>query len=180
MIRKTILLASDNSPESYRLAETVTELAVVHRTRVVLLHVLEEACRIAPLASLGGGLVLPELSHEARWRTAADQKEKARKDLIRLARRIPGGCAVGIRVESGAPARVICAVAEEEGADLILIASHGRGLVRRLLMSSTAQDVVNHALCDVFVLRPAVEGVPQFVSAGQDDPGSFTAVPQSA
>ena len=44
-------------------------------------------------------------------------------------------------------------VADEWCADLILIGSHGRGAIGRLLVGSTAQAVLRHAHCSVEVVR---------------------------
>ncbi len=58
----------------------------------------------------------------------------------------------GIKVEHGHPSRVIVSTANEQDADLIVIASHLPGLSDYLL-GSTASAVVRHARCPVLVLR---------------------------
>ncbi len=54
----------------------------------------------------------------------------------------------------GKPAKEILALAEELGADLILIGTHGRTGLPRLVMGSTAEHVVREAGCPVLVVRP--------------------------
>jgi nucleotide-binding universal stress UspA family protein len=50
--------------------------------------------------------------------------------------------------------REIALLAEEEGADLIVMGSRGRGRIRRALMGSVSDSVVRHAHCPVMVVRP--------------------------
>jgi nucleotide-binding universal stress UspA family protein len=48
-------------------------------------------------------------------------------------------------------------VARERGVDLIVIASHGRTGLGRILFGSTAESVVRHAHCPVLVVKPPAE-----------------------
>lgn len=53
----------------------------------------------------------------------------------------------------GDPARVILEEAKEWGADLIVVGSRGLGAAGRLLLGSVSTSVVQHAPCDVLVVR---------------------------
>ena len=53
----------------------------------------------------------------------------------------------------GDPGREITAFAEREGADLIVIPSHGYGFMKHILLGSVAERVVRLAHCPVLVLR---------------------------
>jgi len=57
------------------------------------------------------------------------------------------------RLASGVPFDQITRTAEELGADLIIIATHGRTGLKRALLGSTAENVVRHATCPVLVVR---------------------------
>ena len=57
-------------------------------------------------------------------------------------------------VEVGPPARVIVEEAEEWGADLIVVGSHGYGFWQRAFLGSVSNAVVHHAPCSVLVVRP--------------------------
>jgi universal stress protein A len=52
----------------------------------------------------------------------------------------------------GSPKQEIIRVAEDLGADLIIVGTHGRHGLDKLL-GSTAASVVNHAQCDVLAVR---------------------------
>ena len=55
----------------------------------------------------------------------------------------------------GAPRPVILDEAEDWGADLIVLGSHGYGALKRFLLGSVSQAVVSHAKCSVEVVRCA-------------------------
>jgi nucleotide-binding universal stress UspA family protein len=60
---------------------------------------------------------------------------------------------VKVHAVVGDPGREIAALAEREGADLIVIPSHGYGFVKHLLLGSVSERVVRLAHCSVLVLR---------------------------
>src|SRR5437868_14772089 len=132
-----------------RLAETilavVERLAAVYRATVVLLHVIE---RGAPATVHG----------ERHLRTAVE----AQTYLEGLAARLSAG---GIAVEThahdvpeGDVARSIVAHAEEGGADLIALCTHGGGGLRDLLVGSIAQQVLRRGTAPVLLTRPNPSG----------------------
>ncbi|MCT4558212.1 MAG: universal stress protein [Pelagimonas sp.] len=83
----------------------------------------------------------------------ADFSREARNalqaELDSLAQSVPNGQGVLVEGHSG---RTILDWAEENGSDLIVIASHQPGM-QDLLLGSTATQVVRHARCAVHVLR---------------------------
>lgn len=63
------------------------------------------------------------------------------------------GVEIATEMERGEPARTIVDYAEEEGSDCIVIGSHGRTGVTRVLLGSVAEKVMRHAPCPVTVVR---------------------------
>jgi nucleotide-binding universal stress UspA family protein len=57
----------------------------------------------------------------------------------------------------GAAASEIVRLAKEREVDLIVISSHGRTGLGRMLFGSTAESVTRHAHCPVLVVKPPVE-----------------------
>lgn len=59
-----------------------------------------------------------------------------------------------IRTEGGGkPGEVICRVAEEEGAEMIVMGTRGLGRFHRTLVGSVSDYVVHHAPCPVLIYR---------------------------
>ena len=90
----------------------------------------------------------------------ADQLEtSAERELPRIAE--CEECA-GLEIEEvivhGEAAAEIVRVAKEKNADLIVLSSHGRTGIGRILFGSTAEAVVRHASCPVLVVKPAKAG----------------------
>lgn len=88
-------------------------------------------------AELPDGLVT-EVAHKAR---------ESLVDMLNAA-----GLTADVEIRSGRPHHAIVSLADELGADLIMIASHTPG-PRGYLLGSTAASVVRHAKCSVLVLR---------------------------
>jgi len=81
-----------------------------------------------------------------------DTREAAEKRLKDLADEhgITGTC----EAEVGGPAfDGICKIARKTGADLIVTPTHGRSGLKHLLLGSTAERLIQHAPCPVFVTR---------------------------
>jgi len=60
-------------------------------------------------------------------------------------------------IAHGDPAAEIVRVAEERDVDLIVISSHGRTGLGRIIFGSTAEAVVRRARCPVLVVKPPLE-----------------------
>jgi nucleotide-binding universal stress UspA family protein len=61
------------------------------------------------------------------------------------------------RLTMGDPAGEIVRIAAEEGVDMIVLGTHGRSGISRMLMGSVAEGVVRRAPCPVLVYRAAAE-----------------------
>ena len=114
--------------------------------------------RAVPPFMATGTPYLPHVIREAHEQEKV--KEGAREYLEKMAERLrEKGAQVETRVEtSGQPANAILRVAEEDGADLIAMSTHGRGGVARLLLGSVADKVVRGAKVPVLLYRESEEG----------------------
>ncbi len=77
----------------------------------------------------------------------------AKKELDELSRQVPPNLMDGVYTHLGSPWDGICRAAIEHDADLIVVGSHGYGMLDRVL-GTTAGKVVNHADRSVLVVRP--------------------------
>ena len=136
--RETVVVPIDFSDESFAAISTAAELAA-DPSHLDLVHVLP---RLEPADP---GVIWHTIDDESRSRHAA----QALRD--ELARR---GCPAGrIVIRFGDPGHEIAAYAEEVSAGLIVVSSHGRSGLERLLIGSVAERVVRLAHCPVLVLR---------------------------
>ena len=80
-----------------------------------------------------------------------EHAEIARRSAERL-----GGCGreVSWSVGAGDPARVLVEEAEAKGIDLIVLGTHGRTGLDRLMLGSVARNVLTHAHCSVLIVPP--------------------------
>lgn len=106
-------------------------------------------------ASLTLGTIIPnwDAAREAQW-SPLGLPRMIRDAELRL-RRIAAGCELdqyGVSVGNGAIGPGILDLAEQSGADLIVLASHRPGL-KDYLIGANALHVVRHAKCSVFVVR---------------------------
>ncbi len=74
------------------------------------------------------------------------------EDTLRALKERAGGVPANIEICQGSPAREILGVAEEEQADLIIIASHVPDL-SNYFIGATADRIVRHATCSVLIDR---------------------------
>ncbi|MGP0063750.1 MAG: universal stress protein [Isosphaeraceae bacterium] len=131
---RTMLFAADfseNSKEAFRIA---CSLAVENKTRMFVLHVDEP------------GLVAEEPA----------TKESGHEALMRQLREVYAPnhpVDVEYRTNKGDAAEEILRMAEKIGADLIVMGTHGRRGLRRLLAGSVATTVLRGAHCAVLALR---------------------------
>jgi len=61
---------------------------------------------------------------------------------------------MNITILSGEPVKQIVQFAEDSAAGLVVIPSHGRGMLTEMLLGSTTYSVVRRASCPVLVLKP--------------------------
>jgi nucleotide-binding universal stress UspA family protein len=135
-----ILYPTDFSTLGQTALEAATSLARDQGATLVIAHVEE------PSAAYGGGELyygLTEPSREEIWRM--------------LQAVVPTDPAVEYahRLLIGSPAEAIVHLAEKEGANLIVMPTHGRTGLSRLLMGSVAEEVVRKAKCPVLTVKPA-------------------------
>ena len=74
-----------------------------------------------------------------------------------------------VHARIGDPTKEILGLAHEIGADLIVVGTHGRRGIQRMLMGSVAEKIVRYASCPVLVMRPT-EGAPAINAEFQPEP----------
>ena len=138
---KRVLVALDGSTACEAVLRFLMEIAGPLDMTVMLLHVLEP---ITPQAA-EGTVVLDDV--EAR-------RHEAEEYLAPISAALRSqGVNTAWAIRRGRPADEILAAAQEGGADLIAMATHGRTGVGRLLFGSVAEAVLRRATVPVFMIR---------------------------
>ena len=140
-----ILLAFDGSSPSQ---EAVDEIARRPWPRATSIRIISVVIPYVPgAAEFVPGATTP-LS------VAEDHEREARETAARAADRLAGlGAPVEIVARQGDPATTIVEEAREWNADLIVVGSHGRTGLAKLLVGSVASHVVTHSPCTVVVVK---------------------------
>ena len=150
----TIVAAVDFSDISGEVLETARNMARLYHARLHVIHAVGDPFR-SMLAVESTGLDLPAVVRQ--W------TEAAQKQLAILAEAHPIEPALlTTAVLSGPPAQAIVKYAEEQQADLIVIGSHGRGAVSRLLLGSVAERVLHLAGRPVLVVSHRARQLTSF------------------
>lgn len=143
----TIVFATDFSEHADAALPNALALAATYDAELLLVHVVSEP-EFEP--------AIPEWSRpRVPSRYAAAHLERAQQRLDDLASEArESGVTVSARVHKGVDAaRTIVHAAEEEGAELIVVATHGHTGIAHLLLGSTAERVVRYADCAVWTQR---------------------------
>ncbi|MCI0465160.1 MAG: universal stress protein [Gemmataceae bacterium] len=143
----TILHPTDLSPMAEEAFQLACSLARDHSTRVIVLHVAAP-----PAIGTFAEAVLPPDPDIIR----AEFEEQLRQTLVP-----PLGIRVEYRIEFGDPTPVIVQVVAETNSDLIVMGTHGRTGLGRLLLGSVAEQVVRQAPCPVVTVKVPAAGIAE-------------------
>jgi nucleotide-binding universal stress UspA family protein len=135
--RRRILLCYDGSAEAHRALERVGEIASVVTSRVTVVSVAEPIYANPPYT----GYADPG-EEQAHRRLLEEAAEDLRGQGVETTTLEP----------IGDPAAAILDTARD-GADLVVVGSRHRGLIKRLLFRSVSAEIVVEAPCDVLVVR---------------------------
>ena len=146
---KKILVTTDFSEAGDHAIAHAFRMAADHEAEVLLCHVIETLVAPNPLYAYYYPSEL--LSPEIRTRAESD----ARDALLERVPKSPPLSDVphSTVVVHGMPADDIIRAAEEHGADLIVIATHGHTGLKHLFMGSVAERVIRHVHSAVLVVR---------------------------
>jgi len=138
-----ILVPVDFSKGAPAAVAAALEFAVKNSTKITLLHVL-------PV--LYPGHLQPIFAYERQQKALEVESEKK---LLELAGTIASQINVETAMKGGAPWKTIVDFAGTHRVDLIVMPTHGRSGLDHVLLGSVAERVVQHAPCNVLIVRSA-------------------------
>jgi len=142
-----ILVPVDLSEGSQTVVDYAVQLARTFNASVEVMHAWEPPQYVAPDLLVAA----PGWNPQSLERTALEAARRELDLLTQKAEQPPKPFTT--RLEVGEPASTVLQVAEREGFDLIVMGTHGRRGLPRLLLGSVAQKVVARAHCPVLTLH---------------------------
>jgi nucleotide-binding universal stress UspA family protein len=149
---RRVLLGTDLSRTSELATDRAFDLAQRHGADLLVVSVIDPD-ELGRHAGRSGG----------RWDEVRDRRQAAAQELVGRGRAM--GIRVSFLVWTGDPGESIVSAAEAESADLVVVGTHGRGTIGRLLLGSVSDHVVRNAPCPVLVVRPASGGTDRSAAA---------------
>lgn len=147
---RSILLPTDFSECGNYALPFAASLARKFGAAMICVHVIEPMVPSVGYSGMTEPLPITDITDQL--------EDSAESELPKIAEREE--CA-GLEVEElivhGEAAAEIVRVAKERNVDLIVVSSHGRTGLGRILFGSTAEAVVRHASCPVLVVKASQE-----------------------
>ncbi len=148
-VRRILLPTDFSGCGNYALPYAAAIARAVNAT-VICVNVVEPIVPAVGYTGMAEAMPIAEMSEQLE-----DSAEREMPDVMRCED------LRGVKVEEvighGDAAAEIVRVAEEHEVDLIVISSHGRTGLGRIIFGSTAEAVVRHARCPVLVVKPPPE-----------------------
>jgi nucleotide-binding universal stress UspA family protein len=143
-----ILVATDGSKLSKKASATAIELAALCGAALIAVKIVDRY----PKSYFEGGISLSESDVQKIEQNWVDSAQ-ADVDAVKKAALAKGVTCKALVVKSNLVSEAILATAKKQGCDLIVMASHGRKGLQRLLLGSEAQHVLTNASTPVLILK---------------------------
>lgn len=143
-----ILVATDGSPLSKKAIRSAIDLAAAIGAELVALNVVPRY----PVTYFEGGVTISDedvANIEKQW----SDKGQTVVDAVQRAAELAGVKAKAVIARSDLVAESILSAAKKHKCDLVVMASHGRRGLKRVLLGSETQHVLTHGSIPVLVLR---------------------------
>jgi len=141
---KEIIVPTDFSEHSLRALDYAVEIAERFSSDLRIVYVIEPLIQAADVAWASVDFERLNQAH----RDSADRQLRALLD-----ERIPKSVPAEYKILTGKPFIEIVRLAKADNADLIVMATHGRGAISQILMGSTTEKVVRRAPCPVLTVK---------------------------
>jgi nucleotide-binding universal stress UspA family protein len=141
-VEMKILVAHDGSAHADKALQEASRMALLMAAEVTVITVAPDLCLSDEVSDSECKLITESLYSEAEG-----SMKKVTADLATK------GVKAAVVIKDGHPAEMILDTANEIGADLIVVGSHGRHGAKRFFMGSVSAKIVEHAPCNVLVIK---------------------------
>ena len=145
---KKILVATDGSPLSKKAVRSAIDLAATVGAELVALYVVPRY----PVSYFEGGVTISS-QDVARIEKQWSDKGQAVVDAVSAVAQAEGIKSRAVVSRSDLVAESILSAVKKYKCDLVVMASHGRRGLKRILLGSETQHVLTHSSVPVLVLR---------------------------
>jgi nucleotide-binding universal stress UspA family protein len=154
---KKILYATDLTKNSSYAFYFAADMARKHDAAVVILHCIGT---IPPSVYMEAGFtdaerVLTKVKEQEKEQDVAEIKKRLEEFCQKVEAQVGPPCATlvsGIIVRAGYPVEEILNTADGEGCDVIVLGTHGKGLLRQAFLGSVARSVLERTRKPVFIV----------------------------
>ncbi|MFO7617504.1 MAG: universal stress protein [Bacteroidales bacterium] len=149
---ETILIAVDYDPSAQKVAETGYHLAQAMNARVVILHAITDTIGYY---SRGYSSIMgfTGYANNDLWNLGSmEDLTAASREYLDKIRIHLGDPAIETVIETGDPSDAILKVADRSNADIIVMGSHSRRGLEKILMGSVAGQVLHRTVVPVFII----------------------------
>jgi len=136
-----ILVAHDGSAQADKALNKATDIAVITKSVILVLSVVPDLCMME-LSDDDCKNMYTIMTAESEKKLAALKEDLSKK-----------GVEMETSVLFGNAADIIISTCSEKKADLVVVGSHGRHGAKKFLLGSVSSKVVEHAPCDVLVVK---------------------------
>jgi len=156
IVFNTVIVPLDGSELSEAAIPAAAEIAAKFGSKLIILRTVEStANRIAMTPGVLDAPAAASTNVELLQEVTEQEEKEAGSYLAQVQAKL--GNNVETIVAEGHPADQIIALAEERKADLIVMSTHGRGGLGRLIHGSIADAVIKHQGIPVLLMRPPAE-----------------------
>lgn len=148
---KKVLIALDYNPTAQKVAEMGYYIAKAMNAQSVLLHVIPGATyysylNYSPIMGFEG------FSNLDKIQTDAGELKKVAKEYLDKSKKHLGDETIQIAVKNGDSGETILDTAKEVKADIIVMGTHSRRGLEKILMGSVAEYVLHHTSIPVLII----------------------------
>ena len=146
-----ILIAVDESTHSERAVDFTARVGWPAGSRLIIVSAMRSIATVLANASTDTEIPVPDLQRQERVRV------EAVVDKAKVVLRESGLPTEGLILE-GDPREVLLQEIDKQRADLLVMGSHGRTGLTKLLLGSVSSHAVTHARCSVLVVKSPEDG----------------------
>lgn len=157
IVYSRILLTHDGSKLASTAVPHALALAVQFKSEVLLLQVIDSVEQEMVRLQADGTIPVVASAAESVKENVAANKKTAKQQLEKIAGKLKekGVQKLKILVAEGFADRGIVDVAKKQRCDLVVMSTHGRSGLGRVLLGSVADHVLRHAKCPVLLVHPS-------------------------